>query len=465
LSIISATGFAAEMAVDQHASHAKLSPMLSALVLALNEIARCLLTDAPDVAAPGVADDVDRYLRCGGDFSTATAIEKQDAKAFLYLVHETVELHIVRPCLDTPAPPPKAKPAIPPRPQDPWIRAIGRCRNRGCDDSMSPMFHADAVARGVEIRLERLLARLFFGLDLPLEGLIETLSTGVVSELISQAVVDKADLDARCRTREILCLTGPASAADRRAADAARSRVWGLTASDIAAFGSVDRLAFAIWEARGCGHGQDWRDWFAAETALQLCSGNDVEKKMGLDALWGDDDRLREERTARHEAGHAAVAWLIAEDLHNPPFEYIEVGTMAEHAGGVVPGGVKHDLDWFRTLSPEERGAILLAGVYCQDSDQAWSSEEWREELDSLEGANGVDDYAEAINLAREAGVGQTEFDERVRVRIAGMAELWPLVEAICPLLEPGKRVDAALIVQRVVELLAASAAAETTGQ
>ncbi len=183
---------------------------------------------------------------------------------------------------------------------------------------------------------------------------------------------------------------------------------------------------------------------------------------MELEELWADDGRRREERTARHEAGHAAVAWLICGDLDCPPFEYIEVGTMAEHAGGVVPGGVKYDRLWFDRLSAEERGAILLGGVYCQDGKDGWSSEDWREELDSLEGADGVDDYAQAINIAREAGVERVDFDERVRQRIASMAELWPLVGVIYSLLNPGKRVDAAAIIERLREMRAALGAAET---
>lgn len=167
-----------------------------------------------------------------------------------------------------------------------------------------------------------------------------------------------------------------------------------------------------------------------------------------------DDHHRREQRTLRHEAGHATVAWVIRQDLKQPPFAYIEVGTMQEHAGGVVPGGVKFDVAWFDTLSPVERGAILLAGIYVQDGGEPYDAEEWRETLDALDGANGVDDYARAIEVAEKAGAVQADFDEKVRAHLAALADLDALLEVIISTLKPGQRTTADVVVAAVIARL-----------
>ncbi len=256
-------------------------PSLMSTLLALNEIARGLLPETPDVSERSVFGDVHRYLSCGGDASTASAIAKGDAKAFLYLVHEAVELRTIRSHLDAPAPSPRMKPIVAPRPKDPWIKAISRSRNRGSDGSMSPIHRADAVARGVEVRLEWLFARLFLGIELSLVGLVDSISTGVASATVHQRVIDFADQDARARTREVLGLAELATPQEQHASAAARSRVWGITVRNIDAFDSVEHLAFAIWEARGRGDGYDWRDWFAAERAMRICKESQTRQKYG----------------------------------------------------------------------------------------------------------------------------------------------------------------------------------------
>lgn len=175
---------------------------------------------------------------------------------------------------------------------------------------------------------------------------------------------------------------------------------------------------------------------------------NDDFKPEELAALFLQDDHdRREQRTLRHEAGHATVAWLIRDDIDHPPFEYIEVGTMQEHAGGVVPGGVRFDVAWFDTLSPVEQGAILLAGIYVQDGAEPYSAEEWRQTLDGLEGADGVDDYARAIDVCRQAGAVQAAFDESVRAHLAGLSGLDVFLNVVAATLKPGQRTTAAVIV------------------
>jgi hypothetical protein len=179
-----------------------------------------------------------------------------------------------------------------------------------------------------------------------------------------------------------------------------------------------------------------------------------------LGALWlQSDSSERETRTARHGAGQAAAAWIIRNDPDHPPFDYIEVGTMAEHAGGVVPGGLKLDDSWFGGLEPLEQGAILLAGLYVQDGDVEYSREGWREVLDGLDGADGVDDYARAIDLCRRAEGQQQEFDEQVRERLASMQpQLDTCVEFIASKLKPGHRTMAHDIVAKLREVLASAA-------
>lgn len=144
---------------------------------------------------------------------------------------------------------------------------------------------------------------------------------------------------------------------------------------------------------------------------------------MDLERLFLEDDAAqRVRRTARHEAGHAAAAWLIQGSLDAPPFEYIEIGTLAQHAGGVVPGGVKYDVAWFDALSPVDRGAILLAGVYSQkEYEEPHVPEEWRELLDGLEGTDGVDDYARVIDIARESQQNQHDFDRQALERLVSL--------------------------------------------
>lgn len=168
-----------------------------------------------------------------------------------------------------------------------------------------------------------------------------------------------------------------------------------------------------------------------------------------LEDLWKQSHIQKSEtRTIRHEAGHAAVAWCLS-DGPKAPFKYVEVGTMAEHALGVVPGGVAIDIEWFERLPPVDQGAIDLAGLYYQDelsqpaTDDRYTREEWREVLDAVDGADGTDDYARAIGK-REPGRTQQEFDEAIRLRIESLRpRAAQLFDIIVLRLTPGTRVTA----------------------
>jgi hypothetical protein len=185
------------------------------------------------------------------------------------------------------------------------------------------------------------------------------------------------------------------------------------------------------------------------------------------DLFMADDAEQREARTKRHEAGHAGAAWIIRDDLQRPPFDWIEIGTMAEHASGVVPGGVHFDAPWFESLSPVERGTILLAGIYMQDGDEGYDSHAWRDALNAVEGADGTDDYARAMEVADDAGVPRHEFDEQVRVALQGMRiELGVFVDVTASTLVAGQRTTSATIVAAVTAALAkAQVHARTVGK
>jgi hypothetical protein len=176
-----------------------------------------------------------------------------------------------------------------------------------------------------------------------------------------------------------------------------------------------------------------------------------------LQQIFLDDDAERRiRRTAQHEAGHAAAAWLIRDAIDAPPFEYIELGTLEQHAGGIVPGGVKYDAKWFETLVPVDKGAILLAGVYAQEYDQPYSADEWRDLLDGLDGADGIDDYARAMEVASEIGQHQHEFDQQVLERLTALEpHMGAFTKLIASELSPGSRIPAANIVSRMMRMLA----------
>jgi hypothetical protein len=179
------------------------------------------------------------------------------------------------------------------------------------------------------------------------------------------------------------------------------------------------------------------------------------ERRIPIDeaALAGlfDDTGDREARTIRHEAGHAAAAWLVQGNLDVPPFTYIEIGTMQKHAGGVVPGGVAIDPDWFATLSPKQKSAILLAGVYAQDYEGPYTADSWRQLLDGLEGANGTDDYLKVREVADDNGIHRHRLDqEGLDLLSAAEPDLGLFVKLIGAELQVGQQTGAAVFVAKV---------------
>lgn len=171
-------------------------------------------------------------------------------------------------------------------------------------------------------------------------------------------------------------------------------------------------------------------------------------------ALIDRDRQDREARSARHEAGHAACAWLLGGDLALPPFEYVELKTIEEQQGGIIPGSTALDREWFDSLSSHERGAILLAGVYVQDGHREYSPQEWLCVVEALEGADATDDLLRAHTEADEAGVERNEFLEDARQTLEAMGpELHPLVDIVAGCIRPGHRTFARQLVEAVEAL------------
>lgn len=237
---------------------------------AMLRIGRRFEPSLPDVSAASVQAEIDRYLSCGGDLSTADTIRNESGKAFLYLVHEAVELSQARTCLNAPAPASKVKglTTVSGAAADPWKKAFSRCLNRGPNGELSPIQRADGLARAAESRMEQFLALLFFGTRTTLEGLAATISTGAANSATAQ--VQFADADARKRAADSLGLLRTATQDEEQNARDVRLKVWSIQAGHVLAFGSTAALAFGIWKARGEHHGGDVDDWVAAEEALSL---------------------------------------------------------------------------------------------------------------------------------------------------------------------------------------------------
>ena len=237
------------------------------LFRALSEIVSSVDPSLPgvDVTDANARADVDRYLSVGGDTAAESAIASATVKGFLYLVHEMTELRSLLPILNGPAQVGGAKPAISVVGRgDPWAKTMRLVRNQDAS-GVSPVKRADAEARGVEARIERILARVLLGETVSIEGLVWSISTSSDPSIAPQ-VRQATDDDVRCRTAAAIGC-GPGSEAEIAHACAVRQRLFALELAHVQSF-DLSRLAYVIWEGRDCLHGRDISDWLGAERAL-----------------------------------------------------------------------------------------------------------------------------------------------------------------------------------------------------
>lgn len=128
--------------------------------------------------------------------------------------------------------------------------------------------------------------------------------------------------------------------------------------------------------------------------------------------------RRRRQRTARHEAGHAVVAWLISGRRNPPPFERITILVREAEGADVVPGEVAVDSRWLCELPIRQRAAVILAGAYFQDGSRQYDELGWRDYLQGLDGSDSADDIAHTQNMAEDPNYDVAVLREAARQEI-----------------------------------------------
>ncbi|XXY22156.1 hypothetical protein WME88_21290 [Sorangium sp. So ce216] len=245
-----------------------IQPKLQRLVRTLHPLLSAVV---PVLAAEGSPEpsfeDVCTYLEVGGDLTTRDRLlsPTPNFESYLALLHEHAELRVVRPFLDSPAPAKKGlfRPsgrAFTQRSSHPWSE---RMADRAW---VAEGPRGDPRARSLEAEAVRALARIFLGEDVDVAALLWSVEAATQASGGDLTANNRAAFNDLLRAERARDVQRP-DASRLEAAKLARDRVHCLTVAAVLRMGSVERLAYALWEARQRPLWEHQRDWRAAEDA------------------------------------------------------------------------------------------------------------------------------------------------------------------------------------------------------
>ena len=239
---------------------------LESFIRAVHPLTRCMIRSLDERPHPAdELQDVLRYLNAGPDKGAlrVLASEPPTMKAYLYVLHEVIELGPLRQHLNAPRSQAgfKRDGTNVARPTgDLW--AYNFHNNRKLTQAVHP---ADHEARSLESQAEKALVRLLFGKAVPLSGFVWTIETNPAA--------GSGWEDEVVRTK-VAALLGNLRQPTGDEADEARGyrqRLWDLRLEDVVArAGGLPELPFGLWQSRECPPRDDQRDWFAAEDFHRL---------------------------------------------------------------------------------------------------------------------------------------------------------------------------------------------------